>query len=162
MNWLDIAIMVALGVNTFFGLKNGLIKAVLSVVGLIVGVILAGRFYVLLSEQLTFVPNESVAKILAFAIILIGVMVVAAVLASLLKLVTSMMMMGWVNRLGGALFGLVLGAIVCGALLTVWIQFFGAGQTIEESKLTRLLVDFFPLVLALLPDEFDTVRSFFQ
>jgi membrane protein required for colicin V production len=162
MNWLDIAIVVALGVNTFFGLKNGLIKGVLSLAGLIVGVVLAGRFYVPLSEQLTFAPGEGVAKILAFAIILVGVMIIAAVLASLLKFLTSMMMLGWVNRLGGALFGLALGAITCGALLTVWIQFFGAGQTIEESKITRLLVDFFPLVLALLPGEFEAVRSFFQ
>lgn len=155
-------LLVALGVNAFSGLKNGIIKSVLSLAGLIVGVILAGRLYVPLAGQLTFIPSENAAKVLAFAVILIGVMVVAAVLAGLLKAVTSIMMLGWVNRLGGAVFGLVLGAVITGAMLTVWIRFFGAGQTIGESKLARLLVDFLPLVLALLPDEFEAVRSFFQ
>ncbi len=134
MNGIDMVLLVALGVNAFFGLKNGIIKSVLSLAGLIVGVILAGRFYVPLAGQLTFVPSENAAKILAFAIILIGVMVIAAVLAGLLKAVTSIMMLGWVNRLGGAVFGLVLGAVITGAMLTVWIQFFGAGQKYRGIK----------------------------
>ena len=39
-------------------------------------------------------------------------------------------MLGWVNRLGGAVFGLLLGAITCGALLAAWVKFFGIGETI--------------------------------
>jgi len=66
-----------------------------------------------------------------------------------------------VNRLGGALFGLVLGAILCGALLATWVRFLGITGAIVESTLARILLDYFPLVLALLPDEFDAVRSFF-
>ena len=162
MNWLDIVLVVPLAITTLIGLKFGLIKAILSLVGVIAGVILAGRFYTPLSEQLTFIPQASVAKIVAFAIILIGVMVIAVVLANLLKWAASMMMLGWVNRLGGAVFGVLLGAITCGALLAAWVKFFGAGDAITESILASVLLDHFPLVLGLLPDEFDTVRSFFQ
>ena len=53
INWLDIVILVPIAVTTLIGLKMGLIKEVLSLVGLIVVVILAGRFYMPLSEQLT-------------------------------------------------------------------------------------------------------------
>jgi len=70
-------------------------------------------------------------------------------------------MLGWVNHLGGAVFGLVLGAIFCGALLATWVKFLGATGAITESNLAFILVDFFPVVLALLPEEFDAVRSFF-
>ncbi len=162
MNWLDIVILVALAITALVGLKIGLIKAVLSLAGLILGVILAGRFYAPLSELLTFIPRASVAKIVAFAIILIGVMVIAGVLAMLLKWAASVMMLGWVNRLGGAVFGSLLAAITCGALLAAWAKFFDAGETITESILARVLLDYFPLVLSLLPDEFSVVRSFFQ
>jgi len=70
-------------------------------------------------------------------------------------------MMGWVNRLGGAIFGFLLGAIFCGALLAIWANFLGTGA-ITSSGLATLLLDRFPMVLALLPEEFDAVRSFFQ
>ncbi len=159
MNWLDIVIIVALVVPTFIGLKIGLIKAVLSLAGLIVGVILAGRFYVPLSEQLTFIPQATVAKVVAFAIILIGVMIIAGVLAMVLKWITSVIMLGWVNRIGGAVFGLVLGAILCGAVLALWIKFFGAGEVITNSSLAAILSRF--PVLSLLPGEYDSIRSFF-
>ena len=162
MNWLDIAIIVAIAGSALLGLRMGIIKAALSLAGVIVGVILAGRYYVFLAEQLTFIPNDALAKIVAFAIILIGVMVIATVLAMLLKWAASLTMLGWVNRIGGAVFGLLLGTIFCGALLATWIKFFETAAAIEESNLAPVLVDFLPIVLALLPDEFDAVRSFFQ
>lgn len=161
MNWLDIAIIVVVVVATFWGLRIGIIKAILSLAGLIIGVILAGRFYGPLSGQLTFIPQAGIAKIAAFAIILVGILVIAGVLANLLKWAASLMMLGWVNRLGGAVFGLVLGATFCGALLAIWVKFFGVPGVIGESILTAVLLHYFPLVLALLPGEFDAVRSFF-
>ena len=162
MNWLDIAILVLIAVPTLIGLKVGIIKAVLSLVGIIVGVILAGRYYVVFAESLTFISQPGLAKIAAFAIILIGVMVVAAVAASLMKWAVSAVMLGWVNGLGGAIFGFVLGMIFCGALLTIWVKFAGIAGPVYESPLAVLLLDTFPMVLALLPAEFDSVRSFFR
>ena len=162
MNWLDIVILVAIAIPTFIGLRIGIVKAVLSLAGLIVGIILAGRYYVPLSEQLSFIPDQNVAKIAAFAIILIGVMLIASLLASSLRWVASVVMLGWVNRAGGAIFGLVLGAIFCSAFLATWIKFFGATTVISESIVAAILLDHLPLVLALLPEEFDAIRSFFQ
>ena len=162
MSWLDIILIVLIAGATLVGLRIGIIKAVLSLIGVIVGVILAGRYYVALAEQLTFIPQANLAKIVAFAVILIGIMLVAGVLASVLKWITSIIMLGWVNRLGGAIFGLVLGATFCGALLAIWVKFLGIADPIAESGLATLLLDNFPIILALLPGEFDAVRSFFH
>ena len=161
MNWLDIVIIVAIAISTFIGLRAGIIKAVLSLAGLIVGVILAGRYYVPFSEQLTFISQADVARVVAFAIILIVVLAIAAVLARFLKWAVSAIMLGWVNRLGGAIFGFVLGAIFCSALLAICIKFLGVAGVIAESGLASILLDRFPMVLALLPDEFDAIQSFF-
>jgi membrane protein required for colicin V production len=162
MNWLDIVLISVIAIGTLTGLWLGIIKAVLFLAGIVVGVVLAGRFYTPLAEQLTFIPQESIAKIVAFAIILIGVMVIALVLARFLKWAASMMMLGWVNRLVGAAFGLLLAATFCGALLAAWLHFFEEGAAIQESIVANILIGYFPLVLGLLPEEFDTVRSFFQ
>ncbi|GAJ23377.1 unnamed protein product, partial [marine sediment metagenome] len=125
MNWLDIVIIVIIAIPTLIGLRVGIIKAILSLAGVIVGVILAGRYYLALSEQLTFIPQANLAKIVAFAIILVGIMIIAGVLASVLKWIASVVLLGWVNRLGGAIFGFVLGAILCSALLAIWAKFLG-------------------------------------
>ena len=162
MNWLDIVIIVVIAISTFLGLRAGLIKAVLSLAGLTGGVILAGRYYVPLSQQLSFIPYENATKIVAFIIIVVGVMIIAGVLAWLLGKIASIVMLGWVNRIGGAILGLVLGALFCGALLAIWIKYLGIADPIAESGLARILLDRLPIVLALLPDEFDAVRSFFQ
>ena len=162
MNWLDIVILVIVAIAIFLGLRIGMIKAALSLAGLIIGIILAGRYYVPLSEQLSFIPQAGVAEVVAFTIILIGVMVIAVVLSRLLKWATSAVMLGWVNHLGGAVFGLVLAALLCGALLATWVKFLGIAEVISESSLAVILLDRFPAVLALLPEEFDAIRSFFQ
>ncbi len=163
MSWLDLVIVVVLAVSAFLGLRMSIIKAVLSLAGVIVGVVLAGQYYVALADVLPFFSQTSnAAKITAFAIILIGVMVIAAVAARFLKWAASAMLLGWVNHLGGAALGLVLGAIFCGALLAIWVKWLGAGDTITESMIAPVLLDKFPIVLGLLPDDFDAVRSFFQ
>jgi len=162
MNWIDIVIIVLIAILTLTGLRIGIIKAVLSLVGLIIGVIVAGRYHVALSEQLTFISQDNLASIAAYAIILIGIMIIAAVLASLLKWVVSAIMLGWVNRLGGAVFGFLVGSIFCSALLAIWAMFTGTDGPLADSALAKLLLDNFPIILALLPEEFDAVRSFFQ
>jgi membrane protein required for colicin V production len=53
-------------------------------------------------------------------------------------------------------------AVLIGAVLVVWAKYGGGGETIGGSALAAFLVDKFTLVLALLPSEFGTVRSFFQ
>ena len=162
MNWLDIALIVIIGTATLIGLRIGLIKAVLSLAGMIFGVILAGRFYVALAGQLAFIPQENLVRIAAFAIILIVVMLIASILATVLKWLASILLLGWLNRLGGAILGLVMGAIFCSALLALWAKFLGATGLIADSGLADFLLDRFPMILALLPDEFDAVGSFFR
>lgn len=162
MSWLDIVILVVIAVATFGGLLIGLIAAGLSLAGIIVGIILAGRYYLPFSQQLGFIPEENIAQVVAFAIILVGVMLIAVALAMVLRWAFSLIKLGWIDRIGGAVFGLAAGALLCGAMLAVWVKFVGAGATVTGSVLASLLLEHFPVVLGLLPAEFDAVRSFFQ
>ena len=161
MNWLDIVIAVALIIPIFTGLLQGLIKAALSLAGLIVGVVLASNYYQQLGGMMGFMPSENVANIAAFIIILVVVMIIAFVLATLLKATAKAVLLGWVDRLGGAIFGLFMGAIVMGAILAILVKFIGEGL-VTESVLAGVLLDKFPIILGLLPSEFDSIRDFFQ
>lgn len=162
MNWLDIIIIVALIFPAFVGLKMGIIKAALSLVGLIIGVVLAGNFYEPVSKIFGFIPNQDVANILAFILILVAVMAVTAVLVRFLKFGVRVVMLGWVDHVGGAFFGFLSGFILLSAILAIWVKFFGSGL-VTDSFLGKVMLDYFPLILGLLPGEFgEDIRNFFQ
>ncbi|MFH0846619.1 MAG: CvpA family protein [Chloroflexota bacterium] len=162
MSWLDISILVVLGISFFIGLKQGIIKAAITLAGMVIGVTLASRSYLILARRLTFIPRENIANIVAFAAILLAVLIVAAIVARVLTKVASAIMLGWFNRLGGAVFGLTMGALFCGAAIAVWSNYVGPNSAISNSVLAAVLLDKFPVVLALLPPEFDFIRSFFR
>jgi membrane protein required for colicin V production len=161
MNWLDIIIIIALIVPIFTGLMQGLIKAALSLAGIIVGVVLASNFYEDFAGVLGFISNEDVANIVAFIIILLLVFIIANVIAFFLRATISALTLGWIDRVGGAVFGFVMGAIVISAMLATVVKFFGEG-IVTDSALAGFLLDKFPIILGLLPSQFDSIRDFFQ
>jgi membrane protein required for colicin V production len=162
MNWLDMVILILLLVSAIGGLVNGLIKAVISLVGLIVGIVLAGHYYVSLAGHLTFISDQNIARIASFVIIFLAVSIVAAILGTLFTKIVSSISLGWLNRLGGAAFGILIGAVFIAAILSLWVKFAGGTGAISSSVLAPLLVSKFPLVLALLPSEFNSVQQFFH
>jgi membrane protein required for colicin V production len=162
VNWLDIVLIVMLFVPTFIGFRKGIIKAVLYLAGLLLGIVLAGNFYQPVSKIFGFINNENAAYVLAFILILVLVMVAAFLLARLLKTVISSIMLGWVDNLGGALLGFLSGFLFLGAILAIWVRLFGSGL-VTESFMGRFMLDYFPVVLGLLPGEFgEDVRNFFH
>ncbi len=161
MNWLDIGILVVIALSAFNGLKQGLIKAILSFAGLIVGVTLASRFYGVLAALLTFIPQQF-ANVAAFVIVLVAILIIASIIGAVLTKVASAILLGWLNRLGGAVFGFLMGAIFVGAALAIWLKFLGQNDIIRASTLAAILLDKLPLVLNLLPSEFDSIRQLFK
>jgi len=45
VNWLDIVLIVAIGLTTFIGLRKGIIKMALTLAGLVLGIFLACLLY---------------------------------------------------------------------------------------------------------------------
>ena len=77
MNLLDIVLIIALVGSALAGLWIGIIRAALALIGLIAGIILAGNFYEPVSSWFGFISNNDVANIVAFILILVGVMLIA-------------------------------------------------------------------------------------
>lgn len=162
MNWLDIVVIIILAVSALGGWKTGLIRAGLSWLGIIVGIVLAGDYYRDLARPLSGIFQDDLARVISFAAILGAAILLSHLIGLWLDKVVTVTLLGWVNRLAGAAFGLLTGAVVTGALIVLWIKFVGMPGTVERSAIAPLLLDRFPLVLALLPDEFEPVREFFR
>jgi membrane protein required for colicin V production len=162
MNWLDIIIIIVVAISIFMGLKAGIIKVLFMLAGGIIGVVLAGRFSDSLADKLSFISDSNIAGIVAFVIILLAVMIIAMILAMVIHKIVSAVLLGWVDHLGGAVLGLILGAIFCGAALAMWVRYQGISDAVTGSALANFLLDKFPVVLGLLPSEFKSIRDFFH
>jgi membrane protein required for colicin V production len=161
MNWVDVVIIVYLVLSIISGFAQGLIRTLLSIIGLIVGILLASHFYKQLGNILTFISNRDLANIIAFVVILLVVMGIAVLIASILRSIIKAIMLGWIDRIGGAVAGLILGALSVSAILAIVVKYTST-SLITDSKLAAFFLDKFPIVLGLLPGEFDNIRNFFK
>jgi len=161
MNWVDIVIIIYLCLSVISGFMQGLIRTVLSIIGLIVGIILAAHFYKQLGDALTFISNKNVADVVAFVFILLVVMGIAALIAWFLRSLIKAIMLGWVDKIGGAVLGLILGALSISAILAI-IAKVSNSSLITDSKFAAFFLDKFPLILTFLPGDFSTIRNFFK
>jgi membrane protein required for colicin V production len=166
MNWLDILILLMLLIPMFIGYKRGLIGIVVPLLGIIVGLFIAGRIYDNVADWLHpgLFGSESQANIVAFIVILVLFFIAIMVVSSLLRGFLSLLFLGWVDRIGGLLAGLIFGSIAAGALLAIIGRFFPTGvqNTVSESALASFLLDTFPFVFHLLPYHFrEVIQTFF-
>jgi len=158
MNWLDIVLLAVLALVTFLGFRRGIIAMVFPIVGLIIGVVLAGHYYGTVGGWLP-IDNQEHAGWAGYTIIIVVSLIVSVILASVLRRFIRLVLLGWIDRLGGAILGLAVGGLFCAACVK-----FGVGSGfVEGSGIATLLLDWLPAVLVLLPGEFgDAVRDFFQ
>jgi len=161
MNWLDIVIAIILVASLVVGFIQGFLKTLFTLVGLIVGIVLASNFYQQLGGLLKFISDTRIAYILAFIIILLAVSIVAALIATILKTVLNTINLGCADRVAGGVLGLAIATFLISALLAGAVKFFGE-SFVTGSWFASVLLDKFPLVLGLLPGEFDQIRGFFK
>jgi uncharacterized membrane protein required for colicin V production len=161
MNWLDIVILVTMVLIGFLGWRTGVIKAVFGAVGVVAGIFLAGRFSGPIGDSLDFITNENLAKAAGFVIVFAVIFVVAMVAAKFLRKLLKLVLLGWVDGLGGAGLGLVAGALLWVGLIGLLGSFpIGSlDKSIEGSSMATLLADKVPFGLSLLPEEYKGIRS---
>jgi membrane protein required for colicin V production len=103
---IDIIALVLLVLAIFKGISKGLIVAVFSLVAFIVGLAAALKLSAVVAEYLGNSVNISHRwlPVLAFFLVFLIVVLLIRLGARMLEGVTSAIMLGWLNRLGGVLF----------------------------------------------------------
>ncbi len=155
MNTLDILLLIILGFTTIRGLFRGFIGEISSIIGLIVGFILANQYYAKLTPLVqSILSDPGIAKMLSYALVfctgLVGVLMVAAVLRHLLKVV----LLGWVDRFAGGVIGLLKGGLISILLVLLLTTFLTPqAEILTDSKLAPQVNRFSAILADLLPDE---------
>lgn len=157
MNWLDIAIVLIVAFFAATAFSAGLIRELVTLVSVVVGIAVAGLFYDdLARDVLVFIDNKDTANIVAFLMLLGAIYLAGQLIAIMLKQVTTILLLGWADRLGGALFGLLKGLVVVEVLLIAFVTFdVGLDDAIDDSGLASVFLDAIPVLLLILPNEFE-------
>ena len=118
LNPLDWIIATTLAVSVISAFLRGLILSVISLAGLLAGV-LAAAFYAgrVSPYLLRYISSAGLARMVAFILILVCVSLAMSLLGRLLRGACGAIGLGFLDRLAGAVFGFARGVLLLAALL---------------------------------------------
>lgn len=158
MTILDWALIIILLIYILSGLISGLIYKLGSLIGTILAIVLAGRYY---DDLARLLGDSTLVKVLAFIIIFIVVSQLLGLLFKLINkvfnLVAILPFLKSINRLGGAILGLVEGALTLGIIIYFVARILPESQALLNSDVSKFLIKIGNWVAPLLPE---VVRKF--
>ncbi len=122
MNSIDLIVIIVTSFFLLRGLFRGFILELTIVVGLIAGYILAASYHDLIAAILfEYFPQlpESAANIISFAVIFITVNIVLRIVAGIITKTIKFAMLGWLNRMLGALFGTIKSVVILSIMVFI-------------------------------------------
>jgi membrane protein required for colicin V production len=132
-DWVMSAVLAYSAIQAFI---RGLVREVFSLCGLVAGILAASWYYTRLADPLgRFISNPAVACAAAFLAIAIGIMILAAILGRMVHATAHAVGLGFFNRLGGAMFGLLRGCLIGVAALMAISAFLPDVGWIKNSRL---------------------------
>lgn len=142
MNLLDYILIAVLVFCLIRGIFRGLIKELSSIVGLLGGFYGAYTYYPSLAEILSAVIGNPVyLNIVSFVIICLVVYVAVNMVAAVLKYFMNIVFLGWLDRVGGALFGGVKGVLAAVIVIVMLTAFLPRNSAIvRDSAVARRMM----------------------
>ena len=182
MNWLDFILIVILTVGVVVGLRIGILGAIYSMAVVFLGWLVAAQLGTLVGAFFgLFLDDDRIVTVVSFTAIMALVVYVGGKLWTPLRTALGIGTMGAsnvVDRVGGLAVGLVLGAVVSGALLVGMMRlthtsnasFDGFQEGLETAIIQSALVPVFirgtdalPAgSLGLIPGEFRSSLEYFR
>jgi membrane protein required for colicin V production len=159
MNWLDVIVVLIVAWFAFSAFWAGLIREVVTIVGVALGIVLAGFFYQDLADDVELViDTDNAPPIIAFLLIFGACTLAGQLAAMVLKQTASLLMLGTFDHLLGAVFGFVKGIAIVEILMILFVTFpaLGLKDAIDESLFGPMFLDGIPFLLKILPSEFDS------
>ena len=161
MSFIDIILGAFLVFGLIRGLKNGLIIEFASLISFFVGIYIAVKFSYIVGG---FIGHSKTAKVTAFVITLILVVVVIHLLAKVFSTVASTLFLGWLNKLGGAFFAVLKTTLLLGVVLSLFqkVNFNNAlisKETQEKSLFFNPILKTSEVLLPVLTDWFKDLKD---
>lgn len=118
MNGFDIAIFLVLALAALGGFRQGFILQVATILGAVAALGIARLEYPDVRTSLEHhLPHSPWVTVIAYVAVFLLVWAAVVILARKIRSLARLMMLGWMDRVGGAIVGLIEGALVVELLL---------------------------------------------
>ena len=122
--WFDVVLVVIIVWSAIAGLRAGFARVVVGTIATVVGFLAGFWFYrIVAAKLLPWVKAPTMANILGFLIIFVGVLIVGALISALLSRLFKWIGLSWFNHFLGGVAGFLRGALVIAVLVNVAIAF---------------------------------------
>ena len=102
----------------FNGLRRGLIVEISRLTALFAGCSLGSRYYTYLTPFIEeYFINEKVVQIISFLVIFFSILIIINILSSTIQKLFELIYLGWLNRILGALIGILKGLIIISIII---------------------------------------------
>jgi membrane protein required for colicin V production len=137
MNLFDWFLIALLAYSTVMAFLRGIILELFTLGGLIAGILLASWNYYRIAMYLErVITSPATAQIIAFFLIVIGIMILSTLLGKALNRTAHAIGLGFFDRLLGAVFGLARGCLFAIAILMTVAAFRPHSTWAENSRLS--------------------------
>ena len=157
LNWIDVAILAIFAWFTYSAFHAGLIREVVTIIGAVFAVALAGLFYLEFAEDVgVAIDDDQTARVVAFGVIFGAVILASQLVALFLKQAASLLMLGLFDSIGGAFIGLLKALIFVeiGLIAAITFESLDLRRAVEDSVLAPVFLDALPVLKVILPAEF--------
>ena len=168
MSLFDLILLIIIGGFALFGLWFGLVHTLGSLLGTILGVYLASRYYQPFAEWLiqTTGWGANISKVIVFiiAFIIINRLVglVFYVIDRILSVITKLPFISGINRLLGLAFGLFEGILVVGIVLYFIARFplgLGFMSSLASSRIAPFTINVASILWPFIPEAIKILKS---
>ena len=157
----DVVLLILLAGFIFYGLFFGLIRVIGGLIGIIVGSILASRYYLLVFDYFggVFLGYDNLGKVFSFifAFVLIRklIVLIVASLNTAFNVISIVPFLTTFNRVGGAIVGFLQGSLILGMILFVASRYaiidHWFGEFLINSTIVPILIKIASILMPLLP-----------
>lgn len=140
---IDVVFLILLLVAAFKGLRNGLIVALFSLLGFIIGMAAALKLSAVAATYISGVVNipERWLPVLAFVVVFVAVVFLVRLGARAVQGMVEVAMLGWLNRLGGVAFYALLYIFVFSIVLFYLTQTHFIKPETEQASVTYAYIE---------------------
>jgi membrane protein required for colicin V production len=155
LNSVDQGILALVALSALLGLLRGMVREVLGLVGLVLGILVALNFYADGARKLArWIADPTVAQAAAFFGVLILVWLGFAIVGHSLRRLLRFLKLGWLDRLGGLVFGLARGALLVSLLAVALTAFEIQPRALLHSLFSIAILDAGDMIQDRFPPEF--------
>lgn len=142
LNMLDILLVVPMLILMFLGWKQGLVRTLATLAGLLVGIWAAVHLSQWVAELIGLESENAV--LIAFAVCFVGALVLTYLLGHMVEGLMKAAKIGIVNRIAGALFGLLKALCILSVLLG-WMVMLDGGEKLIKPEMKEKSILYKPV-----------------